>query len=291
MNPAEYRVRMFAPDRWGSLERFQHFHSETYAFDKRTQKALPGTANHLHKAWLLQQVARDRAPLLQEDREQVETSGHTRARRGRELSAVVEAALLDLYSSVDCTRQVITSIYAKHRGVKQSTRKFFAACSKGEVAETVPEPIRTAFGSADWYPEVLRLRDALTHSDVGICHLDRATGKATYLHPGLSDGNKALVIDDVLLYLDQLTTKINRFLGAVFSHLNKTLNDKEVWQVCGIFGGRIYSRLVRPSEAVDFNSGRCDAFKWFDKPGNPRCPFAETCDAYRRRAGEADRQN
>ncbi len=286
MNMNECIALVFTPERWGTLERFQRFYSKTYTFDKDTQRALPGAANHFHKAALLLQVAKGHVPLLQEDREQIEATGYTPACRGKELSAIIESIILDIYSSIDCTRKIVTFIYAKQRGVKRSTRKLFQACKNDEVADTVPEAIRKAFKSSDWYPDILRLRDALTHSDIGLCHVDKATGKLFYIHAGLTDGDKALVIEDILSYIEKLITQVNQFLGAIFAHLNTTLVDEEVWQMCGIFGGRIYSRFVKPSEAVDFNSGRCDAFKWFEKPENPRCHLAERCGAYKRKNGE-----
>ena len=58
-------------------------------------------------------------------------------------------------------------------------------------------------------------------------------------------------------------------------------SDKELWQMCGIFNGFVYSRFVRPSEALDFNSGRCNA--WFDNSSIAQCPFADKCGAYKRK--------
>ncbi|MGA2797572.1 MAG: hypothetical protein ABSE63_08350 [Thermoguttaceae bacterium] len=273
----------FVPDLWGSLDRFLKFYSSTYNFNKDIQKALPGAANHFHKSIILLSVARRHVPLLQEDQEQIDKTGHTPALRAKELSALIESIILDLYSSIDCARKIVTDIFKKYQGVKKSTRKFFKACIDGKVNKSIPEDIRHAFKSCDWYPYLLRLRDTLTHSDIGSCHMDSKTNKVFYMHAGLGNGQKALVIDDIFLYLEKLITQVNQFLGKVFAYLNTTLLDKELWEMCGIFGGRIYSRFVKPSEALDFNSGRCDAFKWFEKPENPRCPFAKTCGAYKRR--------
>lgn len=180
----------------------------------------------------------------------------------------------------------MTFLYRNHRGVKQSTRKFFQAIAAEKVADTVPTEIRDAFASAAWYADFRRMRDALTHSDVGSCHLDEKTGKVFYMHAGLGKDNKALVIDDIFAHIKDLVTQINQFMGKVFHCLNGTLKDNEVWQMCGMFAGRVYSRWVRPSEAKDFNSGRCDAFKWFEKEENPDCPFMKECEAYRRRNSE-----
>ncbi len=286
MNISKCIVIAFAPDRWGMLERFQHFYAGTYSFDADTQKALAGSANHFHKARILLQVAQQHVARLPEDRVQLEEHGYTPAQRGKELSALIESILLDLYSSVDCTRKVVTFIYRNHRGVKESTRKFFQGVADGKVADSVPQEIRDAFAGADWYPDFRRMRDALTHSDIGSCHLDDTTNEVFYMHAGLGKDNKALVIRDIFAYIEELVTQINRFMGKIFHCLNGTLKDDEVWQMCGMFGGRVYSRWVRVSEARDFNSGRCDAFKWFEKDENPDCPFMKECEAYKRRNSE-----
>ena len=276
------KVITFAPQNWGTMERFQHFYSTTYKFDPHTQSAVSGASNHLRKASLVLQVAKEHAATLAEDEEQLSRHGYTPARRAKELAALIESIILGVYSSVDCARQVVTYIYRKHRGVKQSTRKFFQAAAAGKVANTVPSDIRAAFKSATWYVDLRRLRDALTHSDVGFCHLDKSEGKVTYMHAGLGSDSGALVIPDIFDHIDTLLLQINQFMGRVFHCLNQTLNDGEVWQVCGMFAGRVYSRWVRPSHAVDFNSGRCDAFKWFEKEDSLKCPFMNNCAAYQR---------
>ncbi len=273
---------MFAPEQWGTLDRFQRFHGPTYSFDADTQKALRGAANQLRKALVLLQVARQHAPKLTEDKEQLEQHGHTPAQRARELSALIESILLGLYSSVDCARKVVTFIYRNEHGVKQTTRRFFQAVANGKVADSVPQEIRDAFAGADWYGEFRRMRDALTHSDIGVCHLDDSTNEVVYMHEGLGDDNKALVVRDIFAHIDYLVTQINEFMGKIFDCLNGTLKDEEVLQMCLIFGGRVYSRWVRASEATDFNGGRCDAFKWFENDENPDCPFMEKCVAYKR---------
>jgi hypothetical protein len=279
-------VIAFTPERWGRLERFQHFYGGTHHFDRDTQKSLPGAANHFHKALILLEVAKEHASRLPEDRAQLKERGHTPARRGKELSALVESILLDLYSSIDCTRKVVTFIYRNHRGVKQSTRKLFQAAAAGTIDATVPEGIRNAFANAAWYADFRALRDAITHSDVGSCHLDEKSGKVFYMHAGLERDGKALVIEDIFDHVEKTKDNVNVFMGQVFHCLNADLKDEEVWQMCGLFDGRVYSRFVRPSEAVDFNSGRCDAFRWFQKRENPECPFMRECAAYQRRTSE-----
>jgi hypothetical protein len=270
---------MFAPRNWGTIQRFEHFYASTYSFDKNTQYTIKGAANHFYKALHILNVAKDISPRLEEDNAELEKKGYTDSVRGKELSALVEAIILELYSSIDCTRHIVTTIYKNHKGVKQSTRKFFQAAFNSTVADTIPVDIREAFKTAQWYPELRRIRDSLTHSDTGSCHLDKTAQTISYMHAGLCDDKRAFIIKDIFEYIDTLKDQINLFTGKVFYCLCGTLLDKEVWQMCGIFNGFVYSRFVKPSEAVDFNSGKCNP--WFDNSSIVRCPFADKCVAYK----------
>lgn len=273
----------FAPDKWGTLEKFQKFCAGTYKFPKYIHRALSGSASNFCKANILLQMAVAHSPKLKEDKTQLREHGYTPAQCAKELSALIEAILLNLYSSIDCTRKVVTYIYKGHRGVKDSTRKFFKAIQDCTVSETVPAEIRNAFMEAHWYTDFREIRDHLTHSDIGSCSLNERTGKVFYMHAGLGTEMKALVIEDIFAYMEALSTSINKFIGKIFNHLNETLDDVEVWQICGIFGRRIYTRWVRLSEAKDFNSGRCDASKWLEKSDFPDCPFMQKCEAFEKR--------
>jgi hypothetical protein len=186
-------------------------------------------------------------------------------------------------SSVDTAKKIVTHLYPKYRGFPDSTRKTFQTAEKGTIDERVPEKIRSAFRGATWYAPFRQLRNVLTHVGPGGCHLDPQTGKVGYYHNAIRNGNQVMYIPDIFKELNRYTRDVNQFLGQVFGSLNESLKDKEVSQLCGVFGGRLYSRHVRPSEAFDFNSGRCDSYKWFDLPGNPRCPFIDKCAAYQRK--------
>jgi hypothetical protein len=165
----------------------------------------------------------------------------------------------------------------------------FRKVRDGEVCKDFPDALRSAFEEAVWFDELLSLRDELTHSDVGRCSLDKKTGLVSYIHLGIHESGNPLVIDDIFQKIDYFFEGVNGFTGRVFHYLNSLLNDKPVRQVCGIFSGRIYMRQVIPSLVRDFNSGFCESYRWFDLPGNPRCPFAESCGAYTSIRGEGSR--
>jgi hypothetical protein len=249
----------------------------------RIGNILKGIGGHFHKALLLEELARSIAPDLQKDREELSTKGHTGNKNGARLAAVVETICCELYSSVDCSRQVVVEIYKGFQGVtSKSTRRFFQNAADGKHDPKLPPLVREAFEKAARYVGLRKLRDAVIHSDVGSCHLEEGSGKISYFNTAVRDGDKCLRIEDVFEDVGAFQRSVNEFGGKIFHELNGTLEDKETFQICGFFGGRVYSRFVRPSEAVDFHSGRCDALEWLEKDGNPLCPFTDQCGAYKR---------
>ena len=60
------------------------------------------------------------------------------------------------------------------------------------------------------------------------------------------------------------------------------MDDLETIQFCGIFGSLFYQRTVYPSEAKNFDSGKCESFESFEKGLMPKCPYANNCGAYAR---------
>lgn len=276
---AESKVIIFNPENWGTLERFQKFYFKTYPFKRYMQNVVSGAANHYRKALCLTAIALELSPKLVDDDTELAQKGYTDAKHSNELSAIIESVILELYSSLDCTRKVISEIYKGHKGVKDSTHGLFNAMFENKVADTVPSEIRETFRAASWYPELLKIRDTLTHSDIGSCHLGEGN-KIFYTNSGTGDGYRSFSKEDIFQYLYTLQEQINRFNGNIFAYLYTTLKDEEVQQACGIFGGLFYMRYVRPKDAIDFNSGRCDHS--FDSSGKPRCPFADICAAYGR---------
>src|SRR5690242_2058067 len=131
---------------------------------------------------------------------------------------------------------------------------------------------------AKWYDRLLALRDELTHSDTGSCHLDDATGKVSYMHTGLGQGNRSLVIDAVYARLDEDINNVNRFLGDVFRYMNRNLADHSVIGLCGIAQGRALIRELKPAENITFDSGICRSIAWIEVDGVATRPFL--CGAY-----------
>ena len=274
-------VVMYAPEQWGTLEKFSKFYSTTHTFSERGKRALSGAINHFHKAQTLRNLAFKILPNLELDDEELEKNGYTQAINSKELSAIVEAVILELYSSLDCTRKVITEIYTKVQGMPDSTRKYFQNIKNQKISNDFPEQLILAVKEATWFNEFRAIRDELTHHDTGTCSRDKETRKIQYFHYGIKVKGKPLIIEDIFEMIEQSFRNVNQFIGRVFAYLYSQLKDTPMLQYCGIFNGRMYTRVVSPSEAKDFNDGLCDAKKWFTLEENPTCIFANVCGAYK----------
>lgn len=273
----------FAPEHWGTVERFARFCHPTYQFEWQVRKRLSGIPGNFDKAHRLLRVIQDLVPRIDEDEQQLQASGYTPAHRSKELAAVIEATFCSLYSTLDCFRHVFVAIYKNQRGVKDSTRGLFQKGHNGELDSRIPESIREQFRiSKEWFDTLRDYRDEMTHSDVGGCHRDKESGRLQYMHSGLGSRHKALIIEDVVSKIEGFRDSINGFLGHVFTELNRTLKDEDTEQICGIFGGRFYQRIVKPSEATDFHGGKCKSLEWFEKDENSDCPLKDKCGAYAR---------
>ena len=275
-------LRFFAPEQWGQVDYFLAFYDKTHNFNARDKRAVGGVRNHFQKAITLIRLAEKLQPNLQKDHDQLENFGYSHEENGEEISTVIEAAILELYSTVDCTVKVLRAIYGKSRGFKESTRKFFQ--SVNEIGGDFPEAIRQAVMAADWYWRLMKLRDELVHLGTGVVRQDHETKLASYSHYGLTENEKLFRIEDIYGWLHTEAAHINKFIGLIFHHLNQNLAKIEVFQPCGMLRGKILWRYLSPIGEINFNSGRCGAWVWFEKPGETLCPFIPMCGAYQRKA-------
>jgi len=275
-------AKFFTPNQWGSLEKFSKFYSGTYEFNESGKRALSGALSHYHKALILRNLALKLIPNLDNDEFELSEYGYTSEVNSKELSAVVESILLELYSSIDCCRKVITEIYSNYQGIPDSTQKFFNNVNARKIDNKFPEQLIIAVQEASWYDDFRKIRDELTHLETGICSKNKDTGKISYMHTGFTVQSNYLVIEDIFSEIDQTVTDVNKFLGRVFGYLLTQLKNEPMLQFCGIYQGRLYTRHVSPHEAIDFNSGVCNDYKWFELDENPTCIFVEECGAYKK---------
>jgi hypothetical protein len=274
------KVRTFVPELWGQVDIFQHFYSGTHTFKEDTKKAIPGIKNHFQKAITLYQLANKLLPNLSIDEEEMQRKGFTEAVNAQEFSAVLEEVFTELYSSIDCTRKVIVSIYQRTRKLKDSTRKLFQDVRNNLFGDDFPADLKKIIKEAEWYFELLAIRDELTHSDIGYCRIDKDTQSVTYTHTGINREGKPLIIENVIDKINFLIESVNIFLGAIFLFLNSKLKVTTVATPCGLFYGRCYLRMLSLEPKIDFNSGVCQSHIWFDSDPQLRCHLAESCGAY-----------
>jgi hypothetical protein len=263
---------MFAPELWGQVVLFSKLYSETYKFSEREQRALAGVTQHFEKATMFQWLAVKLRPNLNVDQAELNERGFTPANNARELAMVIEAAVLELYSSVDCTAQVLHAIYGRgSRGLKKSTRSFFG--SFDGISGSFPDAIKDIMRGVSWYEELLYIRDELTHLGTGSCHLDETTANVRYMHIGVKIGGGPLILDDIFTWLSLRIEAVNTFFGQVFRFLRSTLQSTPVVQFCGIVEGRMLMRYVDPTQDITFASGTCFSYRWFEQPDAAYVPL------------------
>lgn len=273
----------FLPEQWPQWIRFTKFYSTTYCLGQPPRNALRGIDSHLIKANTLYKLAVHHAPNILEDEKDVQACGYSPATRSKEITALLESVFCELYSSLDCMSKVLGNIYAGRRGVpKKSTHRFFErSIEEGSILE-IPEGVRATLANASFFQSLQTIRTSIAHYDVGMCFFDKSSEMISYMCPAPLAGNRNGLVADVFGHIFKRSEDIVKLLNAVFAELNASLCDHVTEQMCGFFGGRPYTRLVRPSEAVDFHGGICKSHDWFEKPQNPRCPFADRCGAYSR---------
>jgi hypothetical protein len=276
----DYTVRTFAPEQWSQIDRFATFFNASFPDAKFTERrAVSGVGNHFKKALVLHSLAMRIAPTLAVDRQQLDEKGYTPAERSVELAAVVESVFTEIYSAVDCARQVLTARYPV-QGLPNSTRKTFARIRSGALDTVLPAALLSAFKEADWYDSLRVLRDELTHSDIGSVHQDEATGKVIYMHQGLGTRERAFVVEDIFGRMETDFNAVNLFLAELFCCFNTLLKDLPTVQLCGLHQGKALLREIRPEATITFDSGKCLAVAWIEVDGRPTCPLL--CGAYQR---------
>jgi hypothetical protein len=220
-------------------------------------------------------------PALAIDRAEINEHGFTLAENSRQLATVIEAAIMEIYSAVDCTAKVLRAIYGPStRGFKESTRFLFL--SFDSIKGDFPDALKDILRNAAWYEGLRFLRDELTHLGTGSCHPANATEAVSYMHLGIKTDGKPLIVDDVFQWLSTLIEVVNDFLGRIFLFLRNSLKSTPVMQICGMVEGRMLMRYLDTTQEVTFASGQCHSWQWFEQPDAPTCPFVTNCGAYAR---------
>ena len=98
----------------------------------------------------------------------------------------------------------------------------------------------------------------------------------------LGSPQRSFIIEDVLTKLETWRQGVHELKECVFQHFYLKLEKKPMFQMCGLFKGRCYQRLVIPTPNLSFGDGYCGSREWFDKLPEFLCPMREQCAAYNR---------
>ena len=278
----------FAPDHWTEVHRFGEFcqtscksgGNRTFAYSGRPFQAYQGSHGHLASFRTLIEIAKQLAPSLASDKKELETRGHTAGRNEQALRTIIEVAVKELYSALECTVNVIHALYGeKIRDFRRSASRFIE--DKNRIQSSLPPEIRLPHRAA--WRDILALRTQLTHWNLGHAAMDDE-GRFTYGHYSLRTNDTPFSVDDVFAWLRTLEDRLVQFQENVYGFLNENHMEPGAVQVtCGIYRGRFYTRLVDPTEPLTRNSGICQARTWFEKEeGATLCPLKDDCGAYRR---------
>jgi hypothetical protein len=283
MSTSDKFMLYFDPRRWSPERRFSHFLGPPFSVDVPLSRGVNAVVSHLEKYDILVELATDLIPLLEKDEEELNETGFTSGIGGRKFGALIEAMFSELYSTLDGVRQVVYSIYRGVRGVQnESTYKLFQRAGKSQYGDDFPSALRGALADAytSWFPRLRLLRSENTHGQIGGCHLSKK--RIQYVHRGLKENERALIIEDIVEYLNQLGRHIRKLVDWLFSFLYEKLEPVERSSLCGVYRERIYERMVAPSADLSFADGRCLSVNWFSKEPELACPLRERCGAYTR---------
>ena len=282
--PDTFRLR-FSPDMWLPEDRFAQFIGFPFEVDRSLQRGTSAVRGHFRKYELLAQIAVDIQPMLEQDEQELNDKGHTRAINGAKFAALIETMIGELYAVLDGIRQVIFSVYGRIPAVQgKSTNRLFQRAATGAYGSGFPEELRAllAEGYRTWFPRLRLIRSENTHGEIGTCFLDKESHKVQYHHQSLKDAGNPLLIADIIAYCSANYLPIRRLASWLFTDLYRQLEPIERQTICGIYKMHFYDRMVAPSTSLSFSDGRCLSVNWFSTKPELACPLRDRCAAYGR---------
>lgn len=277
----------FDPARWSEGDRFSQFCQTScrpdgerkFIWGSRPFESHQGAYWHMDGFRVLMELARGLAPGLEDERRELEDRGYTNAKNGQKLRTVVEVAIKEIYSALECTVKVIHAVYENRvDGFRQSVSRYV---TKAEVQQALPPELRLP--EADIWRDLLHLRTSLTHWNVGSASMSKDGKRVQYVHSGLKKDGNPFYLEDLFEWLETLQAQVSSFQEGVYGFLNRNhIEPGEVQVMCGMYRGLCYTRLVDPTDDISWNSGVCEARAWFEQEGREPCPMRRKCGAYER---------
>ena len=268
----------FAPEQWDSVTKFRKFNYIPLENNSLFKRGVSTTEEHLRKFRTLAEIANELMPKLEIDENELKKDGYTSAKYSKQLSAIVECSINELYSSLDGIRDVIYSIYSHIQGIqKKSTSKLFSKAKDNDYPHDFPIELNTLLSEAydSWFIKLRIYRTEFTHGSLGFCHKDDKTNKISYMHSGLGNSQKALIIDDFISYINDTFKNVLLLQHNIFEFFYNTLLLESTTTLCGIYKGLAYMRFIEPEKDLTFHSGICHSLEY-----KYPCPLKDKCGAY-----------
>jgi hypothetical protein len=181
-----------------------------------------------------------------------------------------------------------------------STKNLFTLAAEGKYGVLPPDHVGASLfpdliadltkAYSDWFPLLRVVRTLTTHGETGSCHQDPTTGRISYHHRrGRLGSNHDVIIDDVVAWLDGTYDSVSALIERCFERCFVKLEPIERAVMCGMYNGRVYERMIAPTQRLSSNDGRCLSRGWFETEPSCECPKRDTCDAYTRPVSRDER--
>lgn len=277
----------FTPERWSNLEKLLRHLNAAAGKNGNVRKGLHDCSSHLAKVPVFWRIAKKLRPGLQNDDDELETYGGTNGLSGAEMAAVFESIICELYSALDGLRLFFYGEYKNVKGVQNSSNgKLFGNAKNEKYGIEFPEEIRGLLSKAseEWFEELRGFRTELTHGSAGFCSWNRESDTITYMNQGIKESsNRLQFIDDMESKIRFYEASVMAFVETIAEYYLDRVDNIPVFQVCGMFKARVYTRAVVINRNTVSFDGHCLAHEWFDMNPEFRCPMAEGCEAYGRK--------
>ncbi len=270
----------FAPEHWDAVKKFGTFKYKPLQDNFYFTRGISTTSHHLEKFRVLAELGNDLIPGFDHDAKELDSNGYSPAKFSRKFAAVAECSINELYAALDGMKDVIFAVYKDVQGVqKKSTSKLFTKAKSNDYGEGFPDEIKELLAAAhdDWFLRLRKYRTEFTHGSLGSCSKDRDTNKISYMHTGLGEATKALVIEDFIDYINTTYKNCLLLQEEIFEFLYRELPLEPTQVLCGFFTGLGYMRSIQPDNELTIHSGICKSAHY-----DTQCPIRENCGAYQR---------
>ena len=272
----------FRPEQWSSATKLKHFEYTPLKGNKSYKRSIMTALDHFEKFSTLAGLLNENLLKIDIDIKEVSENGHSSATYSKKSAALIECCINELYASLDGIRDFIYWILKekKPQGLqKKSTSKLFTKAKQNKYDSKFPQNIKLILSDAhdEWFLRLRKYRTEFTHGSLGTCTKNQQDNKFSYIHPGLGSATNALVIEDVVEYLNQTYRDCFNLQEKIFSYFYSNLPLESATIVCGFFQGLVYQRKVKPDDNLSSNSGECLSINHQIK-----CPLSNHCKAYTR---------